>query len=84
MGLRATNKPDAEKYDIMFNAHLDTVFPEGTVAERRFKIEGDRVMGPAAPTARPVSSPSFTPSRWLARKTSIVSPSSSATTLTKK
>ena len=46
MGLRATNKPDAEKYDIMFNAHLDTVFPEGTVAERRFKIEGDRVMGP--------------------------------------
>lgn len=46
MGMRATNKPGAEKYDIMFNAHLDTVFPEGTVAERPFKIEGDRVMGP--------------------------------------
>ena len=30
----------------MFNAHLDTVFPEGTVAERPFKIEGDRVTGP--------------------------------------
>ena len=45
-GLRATNKPGAEKYDIMFNAHLDTVFPEGTVAERPFKIEGDRVTGP--------------------------------------
>ena len=45
-GLRATNKPGAEKYDIMFNAHLDTVFPEGTVAERPFRIEGDRVTGP--------------------------------------
>lgn len=45
-GLRATNKPSADHYDIMFNAHLDTVFPEGTVAERPFKIEGDRVTGP--------------------------------------
>ena len=26
-GLFATNKPGAEKFDIMFNAHLDTVYP---------------------------------------------------------
>ena len=31
-GLFATNKPGAEKFDIMFNAHLDTVFPDGTAA----------------------------------------------------
>ena len=28
-GLFATNKPGAQKFDIMFNAHLDTVFPDG-------------------------------------------------------
>ena len=38
-GLFATNKPGAEKFDIMFNAHLDTVFPDGTAAARPFKVE---------------------------------------------
>ena len=45
-GLFATNKPGAERFDLMLNAHLDTVFPDGTVAERPFRIEGDRVRGP--------------------------------------
>lgn len=30
----------------MASAHLDTVFPEGTVAERPFRIEGDWAKGP--------------------------------------
>lgn len=83
-GLFATNKPGAEKFDIMFNAHLDTVYPDGTVAQRPFRVEDGTVYGPAAPTARPASSPSSTPSRTPARKTSTVSPSPSATTPTKK
>ena len=45
-GLFATNKPGAESFDIMFNAHLDTVFPDGTAAARPFKIEDGRVTGP--------------------------------------
>ncbi len=45
-GLFATNKPGAEKFDIMFNAHLDTVFPDGTVAERPFCVENGQVSGP--------------------------------------
>ena len=44
--LFATNKPDAERYDVMLNAHLDTVFPEGTVAQRPMTIKGDRAYGP--------------------------------------
>lgn len=45
-GLFATNKPGATSYDILFNAHLDTVFPDGTAAERPFKYENGRVTGP--------------------------------------
>lgn len=45
-GLFATNKPDAETYDIMFNAHLDTVFPDGTARTNPFRIEGNRLRGP--------------------------------------
>ena len=45
-GLFATNKPGAQAFDIMFNAHLDTVFPDGTAAERPFRIDGDVVRGP--------------------------------------
>lgn len=45
-GVFATNKPEATTYDIMFNAHLDTVFPEGEAERRPFKIEGDRIYGP--------------------------------------
>ncbi len=45
-GLLARNKPDADSYDVMMNAHLDTVFQDGTAAERPFKVEGDRAYGP--------------------------------------
>ncbi|TNV17324.1 M20 family metallopeptidase [Buttiauxella sp. B2] len=45
-GLFATNKPDAEYYDVLLVGHMDTVFPEGTVAERPFRIEGNRAYGP--------------------------------------
>ncbi len=45
-GLFATNKPGAERFDVMFNAHLDTVFPDGTAAARPFKVENGRATGP--------------------------------------
>ena len=45
-GLFATNKPGAEKYDVLLNAHLDTVFPDGTAAARPMSREGDHVKGP--------------------------------------
>lgn len=35
-----------ENFDFLFIGHNDTVFPEGTVAERQFKIEGDIATGP--------------------------------------
>ncbi|MBB6452398.1 glutamate carboxypeptidase [Salirhabdus euzebyi] len=37
---------DALDPQIILLAHMDTVFPEGTVAERPFKIEGNRAFGP--------------------------------------
>jgi len=45
-GLLATNKPDADHYDVLFNAHLDTVFPAGTAAARPFSIDGFLAHGP--------------------------------------
>lgn len=45
-GLFATNKPGADKFDVMFCAHLDTVFPDGTAAARPFKVEDGRATGP--------------------------------------
>ena len=42
----ATNKPGAERFDVMLNGHLDTVFQAGTVAERPMTINGDRAYGP--------------------------------------
>ncbi len=45
-GLIARNKPEAEKYDVLMNAHLDTVFPDGTAAARPFRVDGDRAYGP--------------------------------------
>ena len=35
-----------DHYDIMFIGHMDTVFPEGTVAQRPFRIEDGRAYGP--------------------------------------
>lgn len=37
---------DAVDPKIILVAHMDTVFPLGTVAERPFRIEGDRAYGP--------------------------------------
>ena len=37
---------DANNPKIILVAHMDTVFPKGTVAERPFRIEGDRAYGP--------------------------------------
>lgn len=45
-GLLCRNKPDADHYDVMMNGHLDTVFPDGTAAERPLRVEGDRAYGP--------------------------------------
>ena len=42
--LKGKDKP----WDIMFIGHLDTVFPSGTVSERPFSIDGDKVRGPGA------------------------------------
>ena len=44
--LFATNKPGADRFDIMFNAHLDTVFADGTAAARPFRIQDGHVTGP--------------------------------------
>lgn len=45
-GVFATNKPEATRFDVMLNGHLDTVFPAGTVAQRPMSINGDRAYGP--------------------------------------
>lgn len=45
-GLFATNKPDAQQFDVLLVGHMDTVFPAGTVAVRPFHIEGNRAFGP--------------------------------------
>ena len=37
---------DVENFDFLFIGHNDTVFPEGTVAKRPFKIDGDIATGP--------------------------------------
>lgn len=37
---------NASNPQVFIVAHLDTVFPKGTVAERPFTIEGDRAYGP--------------------------------------
>lgn len=45
-GLLATNKPGAEKYDVMLNGHLDTVFPKGEAAKRPFRFDDVKAYGP--------------------------------------
>lgn len=44
--LEISNKKEPGSYDVMFVGHMDTVFPEGTAAERPFRIEGDYCYGP--------------------------------------
>lgn len=69
-GLICRNKPGSTECDVIFNAHLDTVFPDGTAAARPFSIEGTTAHGRAAPTARAAFSPSTTPAATRAPKTS--------------
>jgi glutamate carboxypeptidase len=38
--------PEAKKPSIVMIAHMDTVFPDGTVKQRPFKVEGDYAYGP--------------------------------------
>lgn len=45
-GLIARNKPESETIDVLLNGHLDTVFPDGTAAERPLSVEGDLARGP--------------------------------------
>ncbi|MDX1303628.1 M20 family metallopeptidase [Photobacterium sp.] len=45
-GLEIRNKPEAENIDVMLIGHMDTVFPEGTAAERPMTVTGDRAYGP--------------------------------------
>ena len=40
-----TNTDDAD-YDVTLCCHMDTVFPDGTVAVRPFSVKGDRAYGP--------------------------------------
>lgn len=44
--LEITNKPDAAIYDVMLSGHMDTVFPEGTVAERPLTFDQEKIYGP--------------------------------------
>lgn len=44
--LEITNKPDAEQYDVMLSGHMDTVFPEGTVAKRPLTFDDEKIYGP--------------------------------------
>ena len=46
--LEISNHPDCTSYDYMFIGHMDTVFPDGTVAVRPFKREGNIITGPGS------------------------------------
>src|SRR5438034_4145404 len=37
---------------VVLNCHMDTVWPEGTVAERPFRVDGDRAYGPGVSDAK--------------------------------
>lgn len=45
-GVLITNRKHPEYFDVLLIGHLDTVFPEGTAAERPFTVKGDRAYGP--------------------------------------
>jgi len=44
----ATFEGKEKPVDIMFFGHFDTVFPQGTVAERPFATDGEKAYGPGA------------------------------------
>ena len=43
--LVVTNHP-ADHYDVMYVGHMDTVFPDGTAAERPFRMDEENFYGP--------------------------------------
>ena len=43
--LFVTNKPDAEHFDVMMDAHMDTVFAHGTAAARPFSYDEEKAYG---------------------------------------
>lgn len=45
-GLFATNKPEANHFDVLLIGHMDTVFPEGTIAEWSFSQDEEKAYGP--------------------------------------
>lgn len=44
--LVVTNKPEAEEYDVMMIGHMDTVFPQGTVAKWSLTMDEEKAYGP--------------------------------------
>lgn len=40
------NRPEQEEIDLLLAGHMDTVFPDGTVAQRPFRQEGNCSYGP--------------------------------------
>lgn len=44
--LQAQNGPLADRFDILFLGHMDTVFPTGEVEKRPFAIDSDQASGP--------------------------------------
>lgn len=44
--LEIRNRPGEEAVDLLFMGHMDTVFPQGTAAQRPFKREGTLAYGP--------------------------------------
>lgn len=45
-GVFATNKPNAQQFDVLLVGHLDTVFPDGTAAERPMSNDEHKAYGP--------------------------------------
>lgn len=45
-GVLVCNKPQAAHFDVLLVGHLDTVFPEGTVAQRPMSRDDTRLYGP--------------------------------------
>ena len=46
MAARLSTQTSGGNRPIVLMGHCDTVFPEGTVAKRPFRIDGDRATGP--------------------------------------
>lgn len=70
-GLFAVNQPNADHYDVLFNAHLDTVYPDGTAPCGLSPLTKNASPARGALTARLASLPFFMRSKMPGPKTSI-------------